>query len=51
MNQELQETINCWKTYLQKIEQRFEESLQQAEETCKDLLIESNYDYYEVMKT
>lgn len=51
MNQELQETINRWKTYLQKIEQRFEESLQQAEETCKDLLIESNYDYYEVMKT
>lgn len=51
MNHELQETFNRWKNYLQKIEQRFDQSLQQAEETCKDLLIESNYDYYEVMKT
>ncbi|WAC42564.1 hypothetical protein [Pedobacter sp. SL55] len=51
MSHELQETINRWKTYLQKIEQRFDQSLQQAEETCKDLLVESNYDYYEVMKT
>lgn len=40
-----QELINRWDNFLQNIEKRFQQSLQQAEEASFDLLEESNYDY------
>lgn len=43
--------IKRWDGFLNKIEERFNESLQQAEEACLDQLVESDYDYTTVLKT
>jgi hypothetical protein len=48
-NQE--ELILKWDTFLEKIQTRFEDSLNQAEEACVDQLIESDYDYNTVFRS
>ncbi len=41
--------IQRWDSFLQKMEQRFDESLLQAEEACLSLLVETDYDYNTVL--
>ncbi|MGG6232362.1 hypothetical protein [Tenacibaculum sp. SDUM215027] len=45
-----QELINRWDTFLNKIEARFSETLQQAEQASFEFLEESNYDYGQTMQ-
>lgn len=45
-----QELISRWDKFLNQIETRFNESLQQAEEASLDLLEESDYDYHKTMQ-
>jgi hypothetical protein len=45
------ELIQRWDAFLQKIEMRYIESLQQAEEACLEQLIETDYDYYTVFRS
>lgn len=40
------EIVNRWLVFLEKIEVRFNESLEQAQEACLSILEESNYDYH-----
>lgn len=46
-----QEFIQRWDAFLQKIEARFNESLQHAEEACVEQLIATDYDYFTTMRT
>lgn len=45
-----EELIQRWEKFLSQIENRFNESLQQAEEASLDLLEESDYDYYQTIQ-
>ncbi len=46
-----EELINRWDDFLHKIETRFHQSLQQAEEACIHQLKETDYDYYTVYRS
>lgn len=43
------EIIQRWDRFLRKMEERFDQSLQQAEDACLEHLIATNYDYYTVI--
>jgi len=45
------ELIQRWDSFLAKIEARYLESLQQAEEACMAQLVETDYDYYTVFRS
>ncbi len=51
MTIEEHEIVNRWYAFLDKIEVRFNESLEQAKEACMTQLEESNYDYYTVFSS
>lgn len=45
------ELIQRWDSFLEKMELRYTESLQQAEEACLAQLVETDYDYYTVFRS
>ena len=45
------ELIQRWDSFLEKMESRYTESLQQAEEACLAQLVETDYDYYTVFRS
>ncbi|RKR13512.1 hypothetical protein CLV91_2234 [Maribacter vaceletii] len=46
-----QELIQRWDSFLQKIEQRFNESLAHAKEACHEQLVETDYEYETAMRS
>lgn len=49
--EKMNELIQRWDAFLQKIEERFHASLQQAEDMCMEQLEETDYDYYTVIRS